>query len=345
MPDTPADKSLDLWLADQEQGFPARPSIPYLTRFKSVSEYLTNRIHPHVEKGALVHDDGFLTDHGPGHINTVIQRASDLLRHPTDSYPQLSVYEVYLLLMAIHFHDVGNVYGRKGHEQRHREILRELGELVGDEMVEKQAILRIARAHGGRANGDRDTIDRLPRQDPVLDQQVRYQALAAILRFADELADDSRRTSRILQTLDVIPEGSKAFHMYAQALQVVQIQPDNRLVRLGFYLTRNHTGPVGKGSGQVYLIDYIYERTVKMHFEREYCMRFTYGLVRIDAIDVKIEVYTDDSSPDPCIDPIAYRLEQRGYPGSPDTTIHELLSGQDLELKRGHEVEQELEGD
>lgn len=344
MPDTPADsKPLDLWLADQEHGFPARPSISYLTRFKSVSEYLTNEIHPHVEKGALVHDDGFLTNHGPGHITTVIQRASDLLRHPPDSYPQLNAYEVYLLLMAIHFHDVGNVYGRKEHEQKHQKILRRLGDLVGDDMVEKQAILKIARAHGGRTNGDRDTIARLPREDPVLDQQVRYQALAAILRFADELADDSRRTSRALQALGVIPERSQAFHMYAQALQAVQIQPDSRLVRLRFYLTRDHTARVGKGDGQVYLIDYIYERTVKMHFEREYCMRFTYGLVRIDAIDVRIEVYTDDSSPDPCIEPIAYRLEQRGYPGSPDITIHELVSGQ--HLKRGHEVRQELEGE
>ena len=344
MADTPVDrKSLDLWLADQEHGFPARPSISYLTRFKNVSEYLTNEIHRHVEKGALVHDGEFLTNHGPEHINTVIQRATALLCHPPESYPQLNTYEVYLLLMAIHFHDVGNMFGRKEHEQEHRRIMQKLDSFVGDEMVEKQAILKIARAHGGRADGDRDTIARLPREDPVLDQQVRYQALAAILRFADELADDSRRTSRALQTLEIVPERNKAFHMYAQALQTVHIQPNSRLVRLRFYLTRDHVGLVGKGDDQVYLIDYIYERTVKMHFEREYCMRFTYGLVRIDAIDVRIEVYTDDSSLDPCIDPIAYRLEQRGYPGRPDITIDELVSPQ--HLKRGHEVVQELEGD
>ena len=336
-------KPLDLWLVDQKDGFPARPSISYQTRFKSVSEYLTNEIHRHVEKGPLMHDNEFLTGHGPEHINTVIQRASALLRHPPKSYPQLNAYEVYLLLMAIHFHDVGNMFGREKHEQEHQKILRELGNLVGNEMVEKQAILKIARAHGGRANGDKDTIARLPREDPVLDKRVRYQALAAILRFADELADDSRRTSRPLQALGVVPEQSEAFHMYAQALQTVQIQPDSRLVTLRFYLTRDHTAPIGKDDAQVYLIDYIYERTVKMHFEREYCMRFTYGLVRIDAIDVRIEVYADDSSPDPCIEPIAYRLEQRGYPGSPNMKIHDLVSGQ--HLKRGHEVLQELEGD
>ena len=56
---------------------------------------------------------GFLTDHGPQHIETVISRASDLIRARSCD---LSSYEVFLLLAAIHLHDVGNIHGRTGHQ-------------------------------------------------------------------------------------------------------------------------------------------------------------------------------------------------------------------------------------
>ena len=209
---------LTAWISQQKKDqFPSHGAIDYRNRLSSVTEYLNNEVHPHVEKGALLQGDGYLTDHGPRHIETVIERASWLLSEPTRSYPQISTYEVYLLLLAIHFHDIGNIYGRKEHETKHAEIMREMNSLVGDEMVEKQAILKIARAHGGRIDGSKDTISKLLPSDPVLGQDVRYQTLAAILRFADELTDDSRRASRIVQRIKQIPKGSEIFHAYAAA--------------------------------------------------------------------------------------------------------------------------------
>ncbi len=308
---------LNEWLARQSDSvFPPHGGITYPRRFEDVAGYLNLQVHPHVEKGALVSGNGFLTDHGPRHIETVIKRASELLGHPLSSYPQLRPYEVYLLLTAAHFHDVGNLYGREGHEQRLPPIMEHLGQLIGTEMVEKQAIMRIARAHGGRnVNGDKDTIDTLPVDDPVLGQDVRYQALAAILRFADELSDDSHRAARAIHALGQIPKGSEVYHAYARALHSVQVRPQDRLINLRYSLTKSDaTRQFGKGQESVYLLDEIHDRTLKMHCEREYCMRFTHGLVRMEAIDVRIEVYTDEHSMTPCIDPIGYRLRQRGYP-------------------------------
>ena len=85
-----------------------------------------------------------------------------------------------------------------------------LGDHLGKDMVEKKAILDIAKAHGGKVNGDKDTISKLHDKGLILGNDIRYQKIAAILRFADELADDSQRAARYLDKddLDLIPPNS-----------------------------------------------------------------------------------------------------------------------------------------
>ena len=304
--------------------------MSYPARLRAVSEYLNSQIHPHVEKGTLISKEGFLTDHGPGHIATVVERASDLLACSDSNYPQLTPYEVYLLLMAIQFHDVGNLYGREGHERKIDSVMEHMGKLVGDEMVEKVAIRKIAAAHGGWRNGNRDTIMQLPSYDFILSRRVGYQALAAILRFADELSDDSGRAARAVVELGRIPDVSRLFHMYSESLHSVRVDPDAHVVYLRYYLTRDKAGPISSGESTRFLLDEIYERTLKMHYEREYCMRFIRGLVYIDAIDVRIDVYESSRSLNTRVDPIAYRLQQVGYPGERREEIKDLVAGGEI---------------
>ena len=282
----------------------------------------TSLVHPHVEKGAILKDGGLLTDHGPQHIETVIRRAASLLSFPEDKFPHLSPYEVYLLLIAIHFHDVGNILGRDKHETKHAQVMKEFDTFIGNEMVERQAIQKIAGAHGGKINGSKDTISKLLPSGPVLCQTVRYQTLAAILRFSDELADDSQRAIRMGQSLKFMPKESEVYHAYAKSLHSVLVRPAQHHVALHYsFLKKDAIRTFGKKTGEdkvneVYLLDEIYARTLKMHFERKYCMQFMQEVVRIDAIDVHIEVYEDDYSIKTCIDPIGYRLQEGGYPNA-----------------------------
>ena len=323
--------SLMEWFSTQSRiVFPPHAGKPYDLRLKNISELMNEQVYPEVEKGAISKDGGFLTDHGPRHTETIIQRASSLLYHPEISYPQLTPYEVYLLLIAIYFHDVGNIFGRDRHEEKHSEVMEKIFEFIGNEMVERQAILKIAGAHGGRINGSKDTISTLLPVGPVLGQNVRYQTLAAILRFADELADDCHRASRIGQLLDVIPKGSEIFHAYARSLHSVLIHPHQNIVDLHYsFIKKDAIRTFGKKTDEqtiknVYLLDEIYNRTLKMHFERKYCMRFTQGTVRIDAINVSIQVYEDKNSLSTCVDPIGYRLQEHGYPDTSAIKISDI---------------------
>ncbi len=322
---------LDKWILEQPcDVFPPDGGMPYKTRFQNIANFLNKEVHPHVEKGVLLRGDGYLTDHGPQHIETVVRRASLLLSHPQPKYPQLTAYEVYLLLLAIHFHDVGNIFGRAEHEQRHSEVMAQLGLLLGTEMVERQAIFQIAQVHGGKVNGSKDTISTILPRNHILGHDVRYQLLAAILRLADELADDSHRAARFPQQLDIIPDGSQIHHAYAKSLNSVRISPEENFIDLRFSFTKNDAlrtfGKTG-GNGsvqQVYLLDEIFERTLKTHTERKYCMRFTRDVIYIDAINVHIEIFNDSNSMIPCVDPIGYRLREHGYPSSSSESITDI---------------------
>ena len=309
------------WLASRPNSdFPPHGGIPYLRRFMNVAGLMNSQVHPHIGQGASLADGGLLTDHGPNHIDTVVRRAASLLSYPEDTFPQISPYEMYVLLLAIHFHDVGNIFGRDKHEKRHIEVIGQFDQFIGNETVERRAIQKIAEAHGGRIAGSKDTISTLHSEALVLGQKIRYRALAAILRFSDELADDSHRASRIGDMLGTIPPESEVFHAYAKCLHSVSIEPDKHVIYLQYaFFQEDATKTFGKGKRggeveHVYLLDEIYERTLKMHLERKYCMRFLQGIVRIDAIEVLIEVFQDGNSLTPCLDPIGYRLEEQGYP-------------------------------
>ena len=64
----------------------------------------------------------FLNDHGPGHMEKVIERANDIVSHFKTDPP--SEFEAFLLLSAIQIHDIGNILGRAAHEKKLVEILR-----------------------------------------------------------------------------------------------------------------------------------------------------------------------------------------------------------------------------
>jgi len=291
--------------------------MDYVSRFNGIASYLAENVHPSVTISASLVDGGFLTDHGPQHVRTVIDKASELLNTASDSV--LTCYEAYLLLAAIHVHDVGNMSGRDEHELGSADIMSRLGALFGSDDVEKRTIFKIAQAHGGRIGGDRDKISRLQESEHLLGQTVRPRFLAALLRLADEFADDRTRAQRLLIDSGVLPRESEVFHKYAYALHSVVVAGNT--ARLSFEMTRADAASLyGKRDGEVYLLDEIYERVIKMHAERMYCMRFLRPAISIDRLDISIRVYGPGYADDP-LAAIDFRLEEAGYPLMPEGGI------------------------
>lgn len=306
-----SDKLLNEWLLDQPvDKFPGRGKPDYLKQYLALEEYFNTEVHPQVMAAAAAVDSSLLTDHGPDHIRKVIARASSLLAHQ-DAGTKLSPYEAYLLLVSIHLHDVGNIYGRKEHEARLTEIIKNIGVRIGENAAELRMLRSIAQAHGGEIDGDKDTIGRLPVDEHIGEILVRLPLLAAILRFSDELAEDDTRASRFLDRAGAIPAKNLLYHKYALALYSVNIR--KREIELKFHLTIDVAKEKYlKGRKKVYLVDEIFSRTVKMHYERIYCMRYIRPVVNIDSISVKIEIFENDFMHS--VESIFFKLEEKGYP-------------------------------
>ncbi len=288
------------------------PEVDYHQRFVDLDQYLNEHVHPRVTAGAAASDQVWLTDHGPGHIRTVLKRTGDL------SFKEgrcvLSPYEAYLLAVGTHFHDIGNVFGRDQHEATAVAIMAELPDsLIGNDSIEKRIIRDIAKAHGGFAKlcGDKDTIGQLSTDPPYV------RSLAAILRFADELADDHTRTHDIdrivMQANPKLRQASHVYHVYAHHLKRVTVDHSTRSVLLTFEVLDDVLRERFDKAGQkVYLLDEIFKRTAKMHREQIYCDRFMRPHVMTERVQVTITICREKFHK--VLGKIPYVLEQHGYP-------------------------------
>ena len=277
-------------------------------------------VHRDVTAGAVIANGGLLTDHGPEHIETVISRASALTRAENC---ELSSYEVFLLLAAIHLHDVGNIHGRKGHQYSAQDVVNWLGPALSKDAIERRTIMQVAAAHTAGALPDKDTIGKLWRKTHILNNEVRPRFLAAILRFADELADDRRRASRYLMETGQLPEGAEVYHGLSHALHSVAIDHESREVVLHFDIPKvDAVRQMSKNGSHIYLLDEILERSKKLHLERMYAMYFVREWIQLEKIRVSVEVYDDGLEP---IERIGYKLEERGYPSEPVEGVYALV--------------------
>lgn len=353
------DQDLFSWLGNRRQEeFPL--GADYVAQFNALRPRIDTILRD-VDKAALLaeaqksmergetnpEDIIYLTNHGPEHVKQVVQRATDLLR---DSGCELSPYEGYILLTAILFHDVGNIFGRKNHEVKAWKIMNDLGSVAGTDQLERKTIIKIALVHGGTFGGSKDTIIRLQEKDDVLGRPVRKRLLAAILRFADELADDYSRASRYMLDADQIPPNSQIYHRYSDSLKSVRVE--HAEVRLRFDFDEEEAlKEYIKNGRPTFLLDELNERALKMHRERMYCMRYMRPHIDISRIHVDITIYAHvgemirkDNQRSALLDPerVQYTLVERGYPECQDGSFLANCSGGST-LRTGVEMKSILE--
>ncbi len=69
-----------------------------------------------------------------------------------------------------------------------------------------------------------------------------------------------------------------------------------------------------KRGRQTYLLDEIYDRTLKMERERRYCMRYLRPCFSLDRIKIEIVIQNADPKKAHLHYTIPYTLEENGYP-------------------------------
>lgn len=327
----------------KREEFPA-DNINYLENFHQIESKLNADVHPEVVTGAALHGDGLLNDHGPQHVSMVINMAGLLLG---ENVRNLSGYEVFILLLSIHFHDVGNISGRDGHETRIYEVMEELGALLPLDAAQKRYVCLIAMAHGGKIGNNKDTISYLPQEDFLGGKKIRPALIAAILRFADEIADDNTRAARFLSQSGQIPTQNLIYHRYSQCLQTPAIDGEKLILKYDLsredainpYLKPNRPDSLSS-IPQVFLYDEIIARLKKCLGELVYCNRYAAQYIRVTSIRADINVYIQTA-----LNPIfkdSILLSPRGYPDLNNQNISDLSANPPVALN-GEEMKKNIE--
>jgi len=286
-------KYLDEWFLEFSNFRELPFDFDYPTYYKNVANELNKWVHPHVNSGAMLNDNGFLTDHGPEHIKMLIKRISEFL-NTKENENLLTPFEVLLILLAAHIHDVANIFGRKNHHINAEIIIKQLGEGVARQhKVIWEYVYEIAKAHKGSVIQDMNLTENF------LSHEIRPQFLAAIIKFADELSEDCSRAERYNVVIENIAKNkpeAEIYHLYALCLHSLDPDVNSRVIKYFFQVEEDmliKTYPKIDDEGktkQVYLLDEIYLRTLKAHYERLYCMRFMRPHINFDIIQVTIRI-------------------------------------------------------
>ncbi len=304
----------------------------FVTLYKTLKLKL-QAVQRQVTQGADATDGTSLTWHDQSHIDMVVQQASCLLAYKE---AKITPFEAFILLVAIQIHDVMNSDGRDEHENRATDIfsILNIGGII--DSVIKRAISDIVACHSGSftrgSSKEKDKISYLlPPVYPLKGEKVKLRFLAAILRLADEFSDNENRALSFLLQLGKIKKLSEIHQKFAQCLHSVTIEKDSGIVEFDFHVqladALNMFDKFDKEKQTVetvYLIDEIFSRTIKSHFETTYCMRFMRPYIPIEKLAIKIEIEVADMTKRLRT---TYELVEKGYPND-SQNIYDLCQDQ-----------------
>jgi len=208
-----------------------------------------------------------LTDHGPRHIRHVLENVFKLLKHDFNYFRPM---EHYVLGLGVLFHDVGNLHGRKNHDKRIARFYDHVRS--GHEFAqEKSLVVRVSQAHSGEArNGSRNTLADVPEESQLDGEPVRTREVAAIVRFADELAEGRQRTSNYMLKHGLYTPDSIPFHDYSSATDIAIDKGNKRIAITYQFAITTEKGIEGELSKLQKSLTFAWERLGKVDLERRY---------------------------------------------------------------------------
>ncbi|XEG74760.1 hypothetical protein QA447_11200 [Pseudomonas sp. abacavir_1] len=339
MTDIPNSQALERIFKERSADRSKFPRMPndYYIQYASFVNALRKDIYPNVDTGLAANSEesGYYTAHNSEHFDEVVRYAGDLLGANDSSngtWSELTPYELYVLLVAIRIHDVGNLEGREQHEKKCFKFLREYESLLGGDPAELKIISKIAEAHGGKINGSKDTISFLNSKEQVGNIQIRPRLLASILRFADEICESRNRAANYALKYGVLPRHSEIYHKYAAAIKSSLYGYNERRLTLEFELKINDVTRTwgrslrktdeGDFLEEAYLIDEILDRLDKMNRERKYCNMYSRGFYAVESIRATIRVV--DEEHDTLEEISVPELTDMGYPDEGGCKLKDL---------------------
>ena len=270
-----------------------------------------------------------LSDHGKRHISNVQQNVLHLLSD-TGIITELTGIEMYCLGMFILFHDVGNIFGRENHRNKVAEVFDQIRGTAKSLRHEKALVVKATKAHTGTAqDGSRDTLKEVDETDHLEGESVRLRELAAILRFADELAEGPQRTSDFMQDMELYDEDSIIFHEYASITNIRIDRRHGRIILTYEVAIEVEGADENRREKLSKFLEFVYKRILKLNQERQYARYYSKLLDPFKLTEVTFNFHCGQDILDTALSPL--RLTDIVVPGEPSKEVAEIDAKYDIE--------------
>ena len=252
------------------ESFPESNAQKLISAYDSSRTKLVENIYGEIKRA-----EPDLSDHGERHIDNVLDNTFYLLAED-EKLVSISAIEAYCLGMFILFHDVGNLYGRENHNNKITDIFGCVRGNGADILPERRLVLTATRAHTGiGSDGSKDTLADINDSDHLQGNKVRLRELAAILRFADELAEGPQRTSEFLRQNNMYMPEAKIFHDYAASTNIF-IDRGGRRIAINYEIEITELLKSKSSKENLHdFLKFIYSRVIKLDQERRYTRFYT----------------------------------------------------------------------
>lgn len=222
----------------------------------------------------------FKTDHSLLHINRILEKLFRFLE-PHLPLPERSSARIIdlenlnLLINAVLWHDVGNLYGRIKHEKNIRDVFDQIKAFLYDSPYQEW-ILKIAEAHTGIGN-----IEKIEdSQVPIYNTIIYPQFLSALLRISDEIDEDCRRVEE--RNISLVPNESEAYWRFCICTKsIIPVYQSDSLNRYTSEIQikckmrdKDIMAKWRKNTDEVTAIEEYVSRVKKINEERIYCNKF-----------------------------------------------------------------------
>ena len=239
--------------------------------------------------------DPNLSDHSEQHIQDVFERAYKVIGEV--EFFKFTPKDIYCLALMILFHDVGNIYGRIGHNavEKIAEVYNKYRSNPSNYRDERRVVIEGASAHTGKSKCGSDDTLKFVKPDSIQGEKIDLRELASILRFADELSEGKQRTCSFLIEENLIKKASLIYHNYAQ---ITDITIDRQLERISIAYHINITSKftIAEQKKIKELIAFTFKRAVKLDIERRYTKNYSRIIEKFKIVTVKYN-FTKDEIP------------------------------------------------
>lgn len=213
-------------------------------------------------------------NHGPSHIKRDLENLDRLLGNNPIARGLITSYELFLAMMAVLYHDVGLLRGRKGHSDTSGDFLKQEDTNYIIDERDKEIIWAAVVSHSSVKDIEKES-ERFAKEEIVGEHRARPRMVAALVRLADELDEDYRRAPSRVKGKIEIGTGSLFFWEFCERIQ--GIRPDQQKLEILIsvqFKPEDLTRTVEQDGRKRSFFRLFAEKLAKMNQERSYTSKF-----------------------------------------------------------------------